>query len=133
MRIRARGAAAIAVILLTVAACSKPAEPVKIVSIDLSNAVDANNHVVGLSETFEQKGTVYAAISTEGSGTAELKARWLDPQGTLVTEQTQKINPTKPSTFEFHYVPPSGWAKGRQKVEFTIDGTGGRTREFEVR
>lgn len=131
MRIGARWVGILTMVLLT-AACSKT-EPVKVTAIDLSNAVDANNRVIGLSETYSPKSAVYASITTEGSGPADLKARWFDPEGKLITEQTQKINPTKPSTFEFHFVPPEGWAKGRQKVELTIDGGDTRTRAFEVR
>ncbi len=135
MRIRRWGAAAIvAVMVMSAASCSKPAEPVKMVEINLSNAVDKNNVVVSLSETYALQGTVYASIATEGSGEATLKARWFDPQGKPLTEQTQTVHPTAPAHFEFHYMPPGGWpAPGRYKVEFTIDGKEQRSREFNVR
>ncbi len=135
MRIGVGRRLAAGAMLIAVAAvgCSKPAEPVKVVSIDLSNAIDAHNNVISISETYAQESTVYASVATEGGGPAVLKATWTDPQGKVVTEQTQNVNPTKPARFEFHYLPPGGWAKGRYKVVFTIDGGGTRTREFEVR
>ena len=135
MRIRRWGAAAVvAVMVIGAASCSKPAEPVKIESINLSNAIDQNNHVVSLSETYAQQGTVYASIATEGAGEATLKARWLDPTGKVLTEQAQTVHPTQPSFFEFHYLPPGGWpVTGRYKAEFSIDGKDTRSREFQVR
>ena len=115
------------------ATCSKPAEPLKIVRVDTGTTVNADNTVSSPSETFAPNGTVYAAIETDGTGPGTLKAQWVTADGKTITEQTQQINPTGPSHFEFHFAPPEGWPKGRHKAVFTLNGTGARTREFEVR
>lgn len=115
------------------AACSAPSEPLKVTAIDLGIAVDNQNRVQSPSMTFSPESAVYASIATEGSGTGTLAGRWTDSDGRFLNEQTQTINPTKPAYFEFHFVPPGGWPKGRHKVVFTLDGGGTRTREFEVR
>ena len=120
-------------LLLALASCSKPPEPVKIIAIDLGSAVDDENRVLSPAMTYSAQSTVYASIATEGMGTATLTARWTDPDGQLLADQTQAINPTKPAYFEFHLAPPGGWGKGRHKVVFAIGGTGSRTREFEIR
>ena len=115
------------------AACSKPAEPVKITNIDLASHVNDDRSISSPSETFAPTSTIYASITTEGSGAGTLKAIWVGADGQTLTEQTQQINPTTPTHFEFHFAPPGGWPKGRHKVTFTLDGAGTRTREFEVR
>jgi len=121
-----------AVVLL--AACSKPAEPVKVVNLDLSHEVDVHNEARSARETFAPTSTIYASIATEGSGSATLAAKWTGPDGKVIAEQTQSINPTKPVKFEFHITPPAGgWPLGRYKGVFTLNGGGTRTREFEVR
>ena len=70
MRIGVGSRIAITIVTLTAlgGACSKPAEPMKIASIDISNAIDANNNVISLSETYAVQSTVYASVATEGSG-----------------------------------------------------------------
>jgi hypothetical protein len=137
MDIRRWGAATVvaAMVMVAVSCTSKPPEePLKIAAIDLSNAVDDKGRVVSLSETYPPTGTVYASISTEGSGTATLKARWLDQQGGVLKEESKTVTATGPTHTAFSHLPPGGWpAKGRYKVEFTIDGKDNRTREFEIR
>jgi hypothetical protein len=125
-----------AMLMLTlgaVVACSKPAEPVKITRADLSTQLNADRSISSASETFAPTSTVYGSVATEGSGSATLTAKWVSADGQVLAEQKQPITPTRPEFFEFHFAPPGGWPKGRHKVIFAIDGTGARTREFEVR
>jgi hypothetical protein len=124
--------AALLVLGCALAAC-KPAEPVKITSIELGTFVSDDKSISSPSETFASSSTIYASIATEGAAAGTLKAQWVSADGQTLTEQTQQINPTKPTHFEFHFAPPGGWPKGRHKVTFTLNGTGTRTREFEVR
>jgi len=125
--------AALLVLGCALAACSKPAEPVKITSIELGTFVGDDKSISSPSETFASSSTIYASIATESAGAGTLKAKWVSADGQTLTEQTQQINPTKPAHFEFHFAPPGGWPKGRHKVTFTLNGSGTRTREFEVR
>jgi hypothetical protein len=125
---------AVAVLMLLVAcgAC-KPTEPVRITGIELGSTINPDNTVSSPNVTFPPNATVYAAIATEGTGPATLAARWTGADGQVFTEQTQSINPSKPAHFEFHFVPPGNWPKGRHKVVFTLNGGGSRTRDFEIR
>lgn len=124
-----------AMVMAAVSCTSKPPEEaLKIAAVDLSNAVDDKGRVVSLSETYPPTGTVYASIATEGSGTGTLKARWLDQKGAVLKEETKSVTATGPTHTAFSYMPSGGWpAKGRYKVEFTIDDKDKRTREFEIR
>ncbi len=124
---------ALLVLGCALAACSKPGEPVKVTGIELGTFVNDDKSVSSPSETFASSSTIYASITTEGAGAGTLKAQWVGADGQTLTEQTQQIEPTKPAHFEFHFAPPGGWPKGRHKVTFTLNGSGTRTREFEVR
>lgn len=132
---RTRAAVAAVAVLVGIAGCSKPAEPVKIVSVDLTHEIDANNETrSGARETFAPTSTIYASIATEGSGPATLAAKWTDPTGKVLADEKQDVNPTKPQRFEFHIAPPpGGHPVGRYKVVVTLNGGAARTREFEVR
>ncbi len=132
--IRRRTTEICAVLLIVLAACSAPSEPVKIVAVDLTHEVDENNEARSARETFAPTSTIFASIATEGTGKATLTAKWSDPSGKVLAEQSQDINPTKPQHFEFHIPPAEGkHPLGRYKVSLSINGGSTRTREFEIR
>ena len=133
--IRTKAAVGVVMLALAVAGCSPPAEPVKIVSVDLTHEIDENNETrSGARETFAPTSTIYASIATEGTGPATLAAKWTDPSGKVLADEKKEINPTKPQRSEFHIKPPEGGHPvGRYKVVVTLNGGGTRTREFEVR
>ena len=127
-------------LILTAAACSQPAEPLKIVAVDLSHEIDQHNEPRSARETFAPSSTVYACVAVESKGTGTLAARWTDPAGKVLAEQTQAINatqsdPKSPQRFELHLKPEGGWpiAEGRYKVVITLDGKDPKTREFGIR
>lgn len=123
-----------ALVFLALAACSAPSEPVKIVAVDLTHEIDEHNEPRSARETFAPTSTIYASIATEGTGPATLAAKWTDPSGKVLADQTQNINPTKPQRFEFHIPPAAGeHPLGRYKVILSLNGGSSRTREFEIR
>lgn len=128
-----RRAAIAAALIFLVGCSSKPAEPVKITGVVLGGKINEDKSISSLQETFAPSSTVYGSVSTEGGGEATLAARWTAADGRLLAEQTQTINPTRPSHFEFHFAPEGGWPAGRHKVVFTLNGAAARTREFEIR
>ena len=132
--IRRRTTGICALVLIALAACSAPSEPVKIVAVDLTHEVDEHNEPRSARETFAPTSTIYASIATEGTGKATLTAKWTDPSGQVLADQSQDINPTKPQRFEFHIPPASGaHPLGRYKVVLSLNGGSSRTREFEIR
>ena len=135
MEVRVMRRIASVCLLLLIAACtSEPKEPVKVTGIDLSHEVDEKNEPRSARETFAPTSTVYASIAVEGTGSATLAARWTDPTGKVISEETKAINPEKPQRYEFHISPPAGgFPLGRYKGVFTLDGGSPRTREFEIR
>ena len=122
-----------AVVFLGVAACTAP-EPFKVTGIELSNRIDAGNRVYSPGAIFDSTSTIYGSIATEGAGSATLAAEWLDADGSVMAEQTQKIEQTEPTHYEFHHKPEGGWQVGkRYTAHFTVDGGQKRTRDFEIR
>lgn len=127
-------AAALAAVAAAWIGCtSTPAEPLKITAVDLGSAITDEKKVTASGQTFSPTSTIYASIATEGSGAGTLTARWTAPDGQVLVEQKQTINPTKPAHFEFHHAPAGGWPIGRHNVVISLDNAGARTREFEVR
>lgn len=120
---------------LALAGCSAPAEPLKIVAVDLTHEIDEHNETrSGARETFAPTSTIYASIATEGTGPGTLSAKWTDPSGKVLADEKKEINATQPQRFEFHIPPPAGGHPiGRYKVVISLNGGGTRTREFEVR
>ena len=136
---RRKGAVAAMMLVLGLAGCSQPAEPLKIVAVDLTHEIDEHAEPRSARETFAPTSTVYASIATEGTGKGSLSAKWTDPSGKVISDEKKDINPTKPQRFEFHVAPPSGGHPlGRYKVTVALNGGEGghgalRNREFEIR
>ena len=125
-------------LLMGLAACSAPSEPLKIAQVDLTHEIDEHNEPRSARETFAPTSTIYASIAVEGSGKGTLAAKWTDPSGQVLADQHQDINNTKPTRYEFHIPPAQGeHPLGRYRVIITLNGGGGggatKNREFEIR
>ena len=125
-------------LLMGLAACSAPSEPLKIAQVDLTHEIDEHNEPRSARETFAPTSTIYASIAVEGSGKGTLAAKWTDPSGKVLADQHQDINNTKPTRYEFHIPPAQGeHPLGRYRVIITLNGGGGggatKNREFEIR
>jgi len=140
---------ALGVALIAMVGCAKPKtaempppaapapEPVafKVSGLELGRQIDASKKVVTPMDTFGPKDTIYVSVSTEGTTpSAKLSARWTyGAAGQVVNEMSETIAPTGPAATEFHITKPSGWPKGRYKVEVSVDGTPAGSKEFEVK
>src|SRR5262245_56635893 len=92
-----RGAAVAAMVLvLGLVGCSQPAEPLKIVAVDLTHEIDEHAEARSARETFAPTSTIYASIAMEGTGKVTLSAKWTDPGGKVISDEKKDINPTKP-------------------------------------
>ena len=132
--------AGFAILLVTAACTSEPDVPLKIVGVDLSHEIDQHNEPRSARETFAPTSTVYAAVAIEGKGKGTLAARWTDPEGKVLAEQSQEItvtqpDPKAPQRFEHHLKPEGDWpvSEGRYKVVITLNGKEPKTREFGIR
>jgi hypothetical protein len=147
---------ALALVALGLAACKKDAPPapapapapqsapapapapagVSVSSATLGSAVGADKKVSAPKDTFAKGDTIYVAVDTAGSGSANLKARWTYVSGgksVPVKEDTQTIQATGPSTTEFHVSKPDGWPLGDYQVEVMQDDKVVQTKRFSVK
>jgi hypothetical protein len=118
----------------TTAPAPVPAEPVlMVVGVDVGNKIGADKKVTNPGATFGRRDTIYASVSTVGTGSnANLGAKWVYQTGQVVDSSVQTISPTGPAQTEFHIVKPSGWPAGKYTVEIFLNGTSTNTKQFEI-
>lgn len=122
----------------TPAAPAQPAQPavVAVTNVSLGNAIGADKRVTAPLNAFAKTDTIYAAVETQGSGTATLKAKWTyhrDDKVAMVNESSQTISPSGPAVSEFHISKPDGWPAGDYQVEITQDGKSFGSKKFTVK
>ena len=109
---------------------------VSVSSATLGSAVGADKKVTQAKDSFAKNDTIYVAVDTAGSGTANLKARWTythQGKSVPVKEDTQTIQATGPSTTEFHVSKPDGWPLGEYQVEVLLGDRAVQTKKFSVK
>lgn len=110
-----------------------PAPPVAEAVATLGKAIDERNAVVMPAERFFPDDTVYVSVSTaQTPAGSSLRARWLDPEGTLINEASQTVAAGAAAATEFHIANPEGWVAGEYKVELSLNGQPLTTRTFVV-
>jgi len=105
--------------------------PAMVSSVDLGNAVGADNKVTMASTTFATKDTIHASVATDGSG-GKLNAKWTYQDGQTVDSQDKDVA-AGPQTTDFSISKPDGWPAGKYKVEISLDGSVVQSRDFEVK
>jgi hypothetical protein len=111
--------------------------------VDDTSWVDA--HVSGTRFSAEARGkaldaalfapdaVVYLAIGTEGTAAGyTLSAKWIAPDGQLLTEYGQRVEGAGPKVTHFSLSRPDGWTTGRYSVELAINGRTEQTVNFDV-
>jgi len=116
-------------------AAAAPTAPaaVSVASIDLGNAVGADQKVTTATSSFTPMDPIYAAVSTSGSGTATIGAKWTYQDGQTVKEDSKSIAPTGPATTSFQISKPDGWPAGNYKVEISWNGQPAGSKDFSVK
>ena len=109
---------------------------VTVSSATLGSAVGPDKKVTAPKETFGRNDTIYVAVDTAGSGSANLKAKWTyttkDGQTVAVKEDSQTVQAAGPATTEFHVSKPDGWPTGDYTVELMQDDRVVQTKKFKV-
>jgi hypothetical protein len=120
----------------TPAADSSPAmetAALDVTSIDLGRSIDAERRVIGTSDAFSTRDTIYASIATSGAGTGILTAHWTFEDGQIVEHSEQNVAASGPAVTEFHIAKSTPWATGNYKVVFTLNGREVGSKDFEVK
>jgi hypothetical protein len=107
---------------------------VRVADVKLGRAVGADKRLTDETEEFRPTDVIYAVVETQGTGsTAALQARWTYEDGQVVEESSRNISAAGPDFTEFHISKPSGWPKGKYKVEILLNGQPAETEDFEVK
>ncbi len=113
------------------AATPPPAASVTVTTVDLGNAVGADNRVTTPATAFATKDTIHASVATDGSG-GDLTARWTFQDGQVVDSQDKTV-PAGPQVTDFSISKPDGWPAGHYKLEVMNNGMVVQTREFDIK
>lgn len=111
-----------------------PSEPqaMTVPTVDLGNAVGADNRVTSPLSTFAKSDTIHASVATDGSAATNLTAKWTFQDGQVIDTQDKTV-PAGPQVTDFSVTKPDGWPVGKYKLEVMVDGMVMQTREFEVK
>jgi hypothetical protein len=110
------------------------ASAVRVSDVKLGRAIGADKRLTEETDDFRPTDVIYAVVETQGSGSpAALQARWTYEDGQVVDEASQNISAAGGDFTEFHISKPSGWPKGKYKVEILLDGQPADTEDFEVK
>jgi len=82
---------------------------------------------------FAPKDTIYASVETMGPGHATLTARWLDPAGRTVHEDSKELDAMGPATTAFMISQPDGFPEGNYKIDISLDGRAVASKDFSVK
>jgi len=108
--------------------------PLAVTNVNLGKSVGPDKRVTSETTTFGPRDTIYASVTTSGSGSGgTLAARWTFQDGQVVDETTQSVGASAgPAVTEFHISKPSPWPTGNYKVEVMLNGASAGTKEFRV-
>ena len=108
-----------------------PDAAVTVTSLELGNAVGADNRVSTPMSAFATGDTVHASVVTDGSG-GTVSTRWTFEDGQVVHTE-DKMVPAGNQVTDFMITNPAGWPAGTYTLQVSVDGQVVDTREFEVR
>lgn len=107
----------------------------RLVDVRLSKQGDTELNTLGAAAaTFAPTDTVYAEVETSGTaGAYTLYAKWLAPDGTVLSDYGMRINEAGPKRTVISLSKPDGWAPGQGTIEIAINGKVERAVPFNVR
>lgn len=102
-------------------------------SVDLGNAIGADNKIASPISTFATSDKVYASVVTDGPNAGKLSAKWTHIDSNQTVHEESKDIPAGPQVTQFEISKPDGWPTGKYKLEVSLDGAVVQTREYEVK
>jgi hypothetical protein len=108
------------------------AAPATVTTVDLGNAVGADNRVAAPLTSFATKDTIHASVATDGGSAGNLNAKWTFQDGQVVHTEDKAIA-AGPQVTDFQISKPDGWPAGKYMLEVSLGGAVVQTREFDVK
>jgi hypothetical protein len=106
-------------------------EALRVTSIQLGRALNADSTVAGHTTSFAPRDTVYVSILTAGAGSGTIGVRWMYA-GRVLGEAKKQVSYRDDAATEFHLQSAAGFPQGDYTVEAFLDGQSRGTREFRV-
>jgi len=103
----------------------------RVTTIQLGRAVNADETVAGHTTRFAPSDTVYVSIHTAGVGSGKIGVRWMYG-GRVLGEPTKQVSYRDVAATEFHLQSAVGLPPGEYTVEAFLDGQSVGIRPFEV-
>ena len=113
----------------TVPPAAAPAS-LTVTTLDLGNAIGADNHIAAPTTSFSTKDTIHASVATDGPG-GNLSAKWT--MGDKVVDTQDKTVAAGPQVTEFSISKPDGWPAGHYTLQVSANGNVVQSRDFEVK
>src|SRR5688500_5536813 len=102
-------------------------------SVDLGNAIGADNKIASPISTFATSDKIYASVASDGPNAGKLSAKWTHIDSNQTVHEESKDIPAGPQATQFEISKPDGWPAGKYKLEVSLDGAVVQTREYEVK
>jgi len=102
-------------------------------SVDLGNAIGADNKIASPISTFATSDKIYASVASDGPNAGKLSAKWSHLDSNQTVHEESKDIPAGPQVTQFEISKPDGWPAGKYKLEVSLDGAVVQTREYEVK
>jgi hypothetical protein len=107
---------------------------VRVTDLKLGRTLGADKRLTDETDEFRPADVIYAVVETRGTApSTALQARWTYQDGQVVDESSRNISAAGDDVTEFHISKPSGWPKGKYKVEILLNGTPTESEDFEVK
>jgi len=107
-----------------------PATALTVTTLDLGNAIGADNHIAAPMTSFGTKDTIHASVATDGPG-GNLTAKWT--MGDKVVDTQDKTVAAGPQVTEFSISKPDGWPAGHYTLQVSANGNVLQSRDFDVK
>jgi hypothetical protein len=102
--------------------------------IDMGRHVDSAKKISDKTDDFSPTDTIFASVHTSGgSAPVQLTARWMFQDSTVVSEDSQTVQPGVDADTEFHIAKAGGWPKGKYTLHILADGKEVKTKEVTVK
>ena len=117
-------------VFICILACGS-GESLRVTSIQLGRALNADGTVAGHTTTFGSSDTVYVSVLTSGVGSGTISVRWTY-RGRVLGEPKREVSYRDVAATDFNLQSSGGFPPGEYTVEAFLDGQPVGTRDFRV-
>lgn len=111
-------------------ASTAPATTLTVTTLNLGNAIGADNHIAAPTTSFATTDSIHASVATDGPG-GNLTAKWT--MGDKVVDTQNKTVAAGPQVTEFSISKPDGWPAGHYTLQVMANGNVLQSRDFDVK